>query len=71
MGQEMYKLMLIQTVTEVGSILLVEGAHWFFSKIVSRYCKMSGIAKLVRYSIAILCLIVAPKWNHPKLKLHV
>ena len=37
MGQEMYKLMLIQTLAEVGSILLVEGAHWVFIKLSSRY----------------------------------
>lgn len=46
-GQEMYKLMLIQTVTEVGSVLLVEGFHWFLSKMVDRYCKTSPIAKIV------------------------
>lgn len=39
MGQEMYKLMLIQTLTEVGSILFVEGAHWLVEKITERFWK--------------------------------
>ena len=43
--------MLIQTVTEVGSILLVEGLHCFLSKMADRYCKESFIARIVSYNL--------------------
>lgn len=43
MGQEMYKLMLVQTLAEVGSILFVEGSHWLFTKISFRLCRNAAI----------------------------
>ncbi len=55
-GQEMFKLMLIQTLAEVGSILIVEGAHWLFAKATNRFCKRMGILveKLVSQCIVTL-----------------